>query len=140
MCIRDRLIVRRLLVHFCKDKRRIVAGVVISREVSFTTGKYTQALVLCIRQRYSQQPSPWPIGIRRYRKARPVTRRTGCLHIRRCGEYRSDTFRAATSGALNMPQTSSGALNKLPLSIKTCLLYTSPSPRDQRGSRMPSSA
>ena len=23
---------------------------------------------------------------------------------------------------------------------KTCLLYTSPSPRDQRGSRMPSSA
>ena len=26
------------------------------------------------------------------------------------------------------------------LSLKTCLLYTSPSPRDQRGSRMPSSA
>ena len=25
-------------------------------------------------------------------------------------------------------------------SFKTCLLYTSPSPRDQRGSRMPSSA
>ena len=25
-------------------------------------------------------------------------------------------------------------------STKTCLLYTSPSPRDQRGSRMPSSA
>ena len=25
-------------------------------------------------------------------------------------------------------------------SIKSCLLYTSPSPRDQRGSRMPSSA
>ena len=25
-------------------------------------------------------------------------------------------------------------------SAKTCLLYTSPSPRDQRGSRMPSSA
>ena len=25
-------------------------------------------------------------------------------------------------------------------SISTCLLYTSPSPRDQRGSRMPSSA
>ena len=24
--------------------------------------------------------------------------------------------------------------------IRTCLLYTSPSPRDQRGSRMPSSA
>ena len=26
------------------------------------------------------------------------------------------------------------------VSINTCLLYTSPSPRDQRGSRMPSSA
>ena len=28
----------------------------------------------------------------------------------------------------------------LPLNANTCLLYTSPSPRDQRGSRMPSSA
>ena len=28
----------------------------------------------------------------------------------------------------------------LPLEDKICLLYTSPSPRDQRGSRMPSSA
>ena len=28
----------------------------------------------------------------------------------------------------------------IPLSISSCLLYTSPSPRDQRGSRMPSSA
>ena len=26
------------------------------------------------------------------------------------------------------------------VNAKTCLLYTSPSPRDQRGSRMPSSA
>ena len=26
------------------------------------------------------------------------------------------------------------------LMLKSCLLYTSPSPRDQRGSRMPSSA
>ena len=29
---------------------------------------------------------------------------------------------------------------KLPATDKVCLLYTSPSPRDQRGSRMPSSA
>ena len=28
----------------------------------------------------------------------------------------------------------------IPLKANTCLLYTSPSPRDQRGSRMPSSA
>ena len=31
-------------------------------------------------------------------------------------------------------------LNKLEVERITCLLYTSPSPRDQRGSRMPSSA
>ena len=31
-------------------------------------------------------------------------------------------------------------LNDLPAHINSCLLYTSPSPRDQRGSRMPSSA
>ena len=29
---------------------------------------------------------------------------------------------------------------RLKLNAKVCLLYTSPSPRDQRGSRMPSSA
>ena len=32
------------------------------------------------------------------------------------------------------------AINKVPEDYKPCLLYTSPSPRDQRGSRMPSSA
>ena len=31
-------------------------------------------------------------------------------------------------------------VSAFPLKIKGCLLYTSPSPRDQRGSRMPSSA
>ena len=30
--------------------------------------------------------------------------------------------------------------DRIGLSMKDCLLYTSPSPRDQRGSRMPSSA
>ena len=34
----------------------------------------------------------------------------------------------------------SPAIAGLKPSIKSCLLYTSPSPRDQRGSRMPSSA
>ena len=29
---------------------------------------------------------------------------------------------------------------RIPAKVTTCLLYTSPSPRDQRGSRMPSSA
>ena len=32
------------------------------------------------------------------------------------------------------------ALRGVDLNIYDCLLYTSPSPRDQRGSRMPSSA
>ena len=32
------------------------------------------------------------------------------------------------------------AINKAPFDIKACLLYTSPSPRDKRQSRMPSSA
>ena len=33
-----------------------------------------------------------------------------------------------------------GLLGKFEANVKDCLLYTSPSPRDQRGSRMPSSA
>ena len=33
-----------------------------------------------------------------------------------------------------------GTYHKKPISFLTCLLYTSPSPRDQRGTRMPSSA
>ena len=33
-----------------------------------------------------------------------------------------------------------GAIGEDGQHLKTCLLYTSPSPRDQRGSRMPSSA
>ena len=32
------------------------------------------------------------------------------------------------------------ALERLLITVESCLLYTSPSPRDQRGSRMPSSA
>ena len=42
-----------------------------------------------------------------------------------------------------LPEKQSAALklqSKSPLQYTTCLLYTSPSPRDQRGSRMPSSA
>ena len=38
----------------------------------------------------------------------------------------------------DLPWTSFGRLR--PLHTNACLLYTSPSPRDQRGSRMPSSA
>ena len=33
-----------------------------------------------------------------------------------------------------------GEFNGRPVAVKTCLLYTSPSPRDRQKSRMPSSA
>ena len=40
----------------------------------------------------------------------------------------------AKGGAVKTKMAKGGAVKKI------CLLYTSPSPRDQRGSRMPSSA
>ena len=44
-------------------------------------------------------------------------------------------------GAIKNPNAKDSNEKKdLKESTKTCLLYTSPSPRDQRGSRMPSSA
>ena len=43
-----------------------------------------------------------------------------------------ETLRMDLTQPLNLTETSG--------SYDTCLLYTSPSPRDQRGSRMPSSA
>ena len=48
----------------------------------------------------------------------------------------------ATRGRLSMYPEVGGKAAKLPCAehIKNCLLYTSPSPRDMRRSRMPSSA
>ena len=42
--------------------------------------------------------------------------------------------------AFNTPITLDVVADDLPGDFPICLLYTSPSPRDQRGSRMPSSA
>ena len=39
-----------------------------------------------------------------------------------------------------MGEKVSEQLDVIPMKVQVCLLYTSPSPRDQRGSRMPSSA
>ena len=55
-----------------------------------------------------------------------------------------DTSKSGTIDALEMtPREINGAIRELMekgIGNITCLLYTSPSPRDQRGSRMPSSA
>ena len=47
-------------------------------------------------------------------------------------EYRVPYIKNGVFGDLKMSRTR--------VTFKSCLLYTSPSPRDQRGSRMPSSA
>ena len=62
----------------------------------------------------------------------------------------SDQLRAIISGNIfnnndfgqdfNPDWDNSSLVDVKPLTANTCLLYTSPSPRDQRGSRMPSSA
>ena len=46
----------------------------------------------------------------------------------------------AKMGDVEVQGESGGGLVKVTMTCKGCLLYTSPSPRDQRGSRMPSSA
>ena len=55
-------------------------------------------------------------------------------------EINSDTLRVKASGVTNAMLAGSIANSKLSNSAITCLLYTSPSPRDVEESRMPSSA
>ena len=62
-----------------------------------------------------------------------------------CVEAMDEMFKLLHIGDYRMPganNNSHGAMIQFPESSPhpTCLLYTSPSPRDQRGSRMPSSA
>ena len=47
---------------------------------------------------------------------------------------------SGTSGSISLDQIESDADFLKLLGVGTCLLYTSPSPRDKRQSRMPSSA
>ena len=56
----------------------------------------------------------------------------GRVEIDNPNGFRSEQFAAMDA--------MSARVKLLPLFSKHCLLYTSPSPRDQRGSRMPSSA
>ena len=51
-----------------------------------------------------------------------------------------DTLFTLVNGNLDDNNISSISASKITDTVSICLLYTSPSPRDQRGSRMPSSA
>ena len=58
-------------------------------------------------------------------------------------EFGTPTYiysRATLERHLRAWQEPLGDRGNIYYSVKACLLYTSPSPRDQRGSRMPSSA
>ena len=59
--------------------------------------------------------------------------------FRELGEQIACVIVEPVAGNMNCIPPQPGFLEKL-RSVCTCLLYTSPSPRDQRGSRMPSSA
>ena len=58
------------------------------------------------------------------------------MHAEQCIEYGTNIVGGVTPGKGGMTHLEKPVFN----SVKDCLLYTSPSPRDQRGSRMPSSA
>ena len=55
--------------------------------------------------------------------------------------YRAKSTGRGTAAAFDAPMRAAAQLRvELESDLRGCLLYTSPSPRDQRGSRMPSSA
>ena len=59
-----------------------------------------------------------------------------CCAVCSTGSYAGTAYTFATDAAGNNPAT----CKSFSLRFPTCLLYTSPSPRDKRQSRMPSSA
>ena len=58
----------------------------------------------------------------------------------RHGLFALGAFILMLEGCLAMDEASPLVAAAVPALFGVCLLYTSPSPRDQRGSRMPSSA
>ena len=61
------------------------------------------------------------------------------LHFNDSNKKTKEEDRLRTTVFITEGDSASGSITKA-RDVQTCLLYTSPSPRDQRGSRMPSSA
>ena len=68
-----------------------------------------------------------------------ITGKTGQFHTEKCQEYANG--KNAFVAGVN-PKKAGESIFNIPIyaSVKDCLLYTSPSPRDRQKSRMPSSA
>ena len=62
------------------------------------------------------------------------------FHDARAGERPTEDALMKAFETLDVASILRMILTKGSIQLTTCLLYTSPSPRDQRGSRMPSSA
>ena len=60
--------------------------------------------------------------------------------ITSAGEARASLYEALEKARAGQMVESQQCMSQADMQLRTCLLYTSPSPRDQRGSRMPSSA
>ena len=87
------------------------------------------------------EPDPWlPFNwVRAYREGLYAHSEENHKKAERVGEPREPEMRLVLEGELT--EAPAGATVRPPVQHSTaCLLYTSPSPRDQRGSRMPSSA
>ena len=62
------------------------------------------------------------------------------IEIQRQQEARRRAIARKRAKAQLKPRSPEPVEGRKHIDVQTCLLYTSPSPRDQRGSRMPSSA
>ena len=81
-----------------------------------------------------------PFLIRPGQKAMPQPRSLGALLREMWDDEVANRRRAFALARSGEPPADSKMTEAQVAAWKACLLYTSPSPRDQRGSRMPSSA
>ena len=78
----------------------------------------------------------------RVARARAIGKRIYDLNYDREGEYNADRilFGSLQDSTVTDPVFIENTSDRAPVSAVNCLLYTSPSPRDKRQARMPSSA